>query len=215
MFITLLILIKPRFPLSEKSFNTLYFQVRNERNKAREEAKMLRSKLDSALKDSNTFKREKQELETQNEQMRKELEKIHLLLLKHAGQWDHQLLEALEHVDPERDIPLSIEDVCELDHGVNEEDRTSVEKDSGIEEYVLQGAVPRHAVEMYEGKDGLDRDGDSLTLCEENELSGDVGSGDESGKQSASQDEEILRQKLSMLQLRLDEATKTLQVERE
>lgn len=52
--------------------------------------------MDSALKDAATYKREKQERESHNEQMRKELERIHLLLLKHAGQWDNQLLEALD-----------------------------------------------------------------------------------------------------------------------
>lgn len=189
-------------------------QVRNERNKAREEAKMLRSKLDASLKDVNTYKREKQELETQNEQMRKELEKIHLLLLKHAGKWDHKLLEALESVDSESDVPTNENGVENL--LINEDDRTSAEKDSGIEEYVLQGAVPRHAVELYDGKESsLDRDTDCDTST--------IGDGAESVIKrtvkkelfATTPDEEEMRQKLSMLQLRLDEATKTLQVERE
>lgn len=183
---------------------------------------MLRSKLDISLKDVNTYKRERQELETQNEQLRKELEKIHLLLLKHAGQWDHKLLEALESVDSEKDIPTD-------EHGSNnitsgEDDRTSAEKDSGIEEYVLQGAVPRHAVELYDGKDStLDRDGDCDTsTIGDHETSTVCDSADSiirriNRKDSfvTSPDEEEMRQKLSMLQLRLDEATKTLQVERE
>ncbi|RZF32389.1 hypothetical protein LSTR_LSTR001853 [Laodelphax striatellus] len=132
-------------------------KVRNERNKAREEAKLLRTQLDNSMKDVNTYKREKQELEVQNEQMRKELEKIHLLLLKHAGQWDHQLLEALESVeaDVEKDVQASVESISS---GIAEEDKTSVEKDSGIEEYVLQGAVPKHAVE-------LDADGDNRFIA--------------------------------------------------
>lgn len=71
-------------------------KVRNERNKAREEIKQLRSRLDVAVKDSNTLKREKIELETQNEELKKEMERIHMLLMKHAGQWDHKILQALE-----------------------------------------------------------------------------------------------------------------------
>lgn len=176
---------------------------------------MLRSKLDAALKDTNQYKREKQELETQNEQLRKELEKIHLLLLKHAGQWDHQLLEALENADPDRDIPLLVGGVPDS----TEEDKTSIEKDSGIEEYVLQGAVPRHAVELYDTKETvLDRDSETVSHFEENHSVDDsskiLNSSSAEGVLRSSE-EEIRRQKLSMLQLKLDETTKTLQAERE
>lgn len=71
-------------------------KVRNERNKAREEIKILRTKLEVAMKDSNAFRREKIELEAQNEELKKEMEKIHILLIKHAGQWDQKILDALE-----------------------------------------------------------------------------------------------------------------------
>lgn len=177
---------------------------------------MMRSKLDASLKDMNTYKREKQELEAQNEQMRKELEKIHLLLLKHAGQWDQKLLEALENVDSEKDTPVEENGTETTSTTQGEDDRSITEKESYIEEYVLQGAVPRHAVELYDGKDStLGRDSECDTST--------VGDSAESiirrlGKKDLfvnSQDEEEIRQKLSMLQLRLDEATKTLQVERE
>jgi len=59
--------------------------VRNERNKAREEAKMLKDNLEHVLKENSSIKREKQNLEQQNECLRKELEKVNLILLKHAG----------------------------------------------------------------------------------------------------------------------------------
>jgi coiled-coil domain-containing protein 102A len=59
--------------------------VRNERNKAREEAKLLKDNLDHVLKENSSIKREKQNLEQQNECLRKELEKVNLILLKHAG----------------------------------------------------------------------------------------------------------------------------------
>lgn len=59
--------------------------MRNERNKAREEAKMLKDNLDHAMKENSSIKREKQNLEQQNECLRKELEKVNLILLKHAG----------------------------------------------------------------------------------------------------------------------------------
>ena len=71
-------------------------KVRNERNKAREEIKILRSRLDLTMKETSSFKKEKIELESQNEELKKEMERIHLLLIKHAGQWDQKILQALE-----------------------------------------------------------------------------------------------------------------------
>lgn len=78
-------------------------KVRNERNKAREECKQLRSKVETLFKESNSHKRDKEELEIQNEQLKKEIERIHILLLKHAGQFDSQILEALSE-DPLKDF---------------------------------------------------------------------------------------------------------------
>lgn len=45
-------------------------KVRNERNKAREENRQLRAKLDACIKENNTLKREKDELMIQNEQLK-------------------------------------------------------------------------------------------------------------------------------------------------
>lgn len=253
------------------------FQVRNERNKAREESKMLRTKLESAFKEINAVKREKLELEAQNDQLKKEMERIHLLLLKHAGQWDHELLEALESEDPEHDVSSKTVDVGsavgssglqnvtelaanslsadlfdlneslqsrpEREHG----DPLVIDKDSCIEEYILQGAVPRHAVEMYVAakENAVDRDVDGLDHVSRSDLGLDVSSeltqnlnkteitldfqcktddytlpmnrqfSQQADSDLPSPDKEHLLQKLSMLQLRLDEASKTVQAERE
>lgn len=45
-------------------------KVRNERNKAREENRQLRAKLDACIKENNTLKREKDELASQNEHLK-------------------------------------------------------------------------------------------------------------------------------------------------
>lgn len=189
-------------------------KVRNERNKAREEAKQLRTKLDTAIKDSNICKREKQELEIQNDQLKKEMEKIHILLLKHAGQFDSQIFEALGtdvgqelsfdnasathlNFEPSTNAVSSTQQNSECDSTANNENH---EKDTSVEEYVLHGAVPKHAVE---GNDS--GDGESIKM---NDKVNSPVNKDEV-------DEEFLMQKLSMLQLRLEEATKTIQVERE
>ncbi|XP_008556179.1 coiled-coil domain-containing protein 102A [Microplitis demolitor] len=152
-------------------------KVRNERNKAREEAKLLRTKLEIAVKDANSYKHESQELEHQNEQLRKEMEKIHMVLLKHAGQFDRQIVNIIES-DPQLRNSLGIDDLLELYNNVDRCDKTSPSNcrksprddscqdskcestDRDIEEYVLQGAVPKHAVELYkEGSmSSLERD---------------------------------------------------------
>nr|CAD7570405.1 unnamed protein product [Timema californicum] len=254
--------------------------VRNERNKAREESKMLRTKLEMALKETNSFKREKLELETQNDQLKKEMEKIHLLLLKHAGQWDQHFLEALGEDNLERDtgasVPksplgenghsplhhtsslgatteLAVNSVSADLYGLNEATPGEIDidlndRDSCIEEYVLQGAVPKHAVELYDvGKDNatdqgrcenevnVNGDDDILTLYEE--VSQSLNKSEQfqdvqikmnntvlalerrfhqqTDVDLPSPDQEHLLQKLSMLQLRLDEASKTIQAERD
>ncbi|XP_021922904.1 coiled-coil domain-containing protein 102A isoform X2 [Zootermopsis nevadensis] len=252
-------------------------KVRNERNKAREESKILRTKLESAVKETNAIKREKLELENQNDQLKKEMERIHLLLLKHAGQWDQELLDALESEDPEHDVSLktgdggnavgssSLQNVAELTVGsvsadlfhLNESlqsrperehgDSLVIDKDSCIEEYILQGAVPRHAVEIYvtakenavdrdiDGLDDVSRDDLGLAVCGEvtqninkSEVTFDFqcktnddtltmsrGFSQQADSDLPSLDKEHLLQKLSMLQLRLDEASKTVQAERD
>lgn len=163
-------------------------KVRNERNKVREEAKQLRTKLDAALKDANVYRTEKQEVELQNDQLKREIEKIHILLLKHAGQFDGQLFEALGE-DPLKDFNFSVSPEKSVAQDQNDD---GAQKD--VEEYVLQGAVPKVA----------------------NKTSSDEGADDgNNGKHSEDYDEEFLMQKMSMLQLRLDQVTKTLQVERE
>ncbi|XP_018918080.1 coiled-coil domain-containing protein 102A isoform X2 [Bemisia tabaci] len=215
-------------------------KVRTERNKARDEVKILRSKLDSVMQENNACHREKQDLQVQNEQMRKELEKIHLLLLKHAGQWDHQLLEALESADPEKDIVLP--SLVTADSGLASSLSQEELIPGGIEEYVLQGAVPKHAVELF-GNTACQKDTASgeifATGGKENALDSDSRLGERSETDSDANidlnsinelecnsirsscnnmdcdSEEVLRQKLSMLQLRLDETSKTLVVERE
>ncbi|XP_014243545.1 coiled-coil domain-containing protein 102A [Cimex lectularius] len=193
-------------------------KVRNERNRAREEAKLLRSKLDSAIKDTCMYKREKMELESHNEQMKKELERIHLLLLKHAGQWDNQLLlEALDTTESDREpfLPEREEDI----NSCSDIDRIP-EKDSGVDDMSNLGASSKNgetdnkcstmetvSTIMCGDIDSWTGDGDEITFC-----------GSVKGQKKddlENNDVEMMYQKLSMLQLRLDETTKTLQVERE
>ncbi|XP_076662873.1 coiled-coil domain-containing protein 102A isoform X1 [Andrena cerasifolii] len=208
-------------------------KVRNERNMAREEAKMLRAKLEIAVKDANGYKHECQELELQNEQLKKEMEKIHMVLLKHAGQFDQQIFTVLES-DPQLRSTLGIDELLKFYNNVEQSESVNSQKDlltckvslnestvclghnilpdRDIEEYVLQGAVPKHAVELYkEGSiNSLDKDIVRL-ITDTSSIEDNV-----EKLQSSSQlcDDESFTQKLSMLQHKLDEATKVISTER-
>lgn len=208
-------------------------KVRNERNAARDEAKALRAKLEIAVKDANTFKHESQDLELQNEQLKKEMEKIHMILLKHAGQFDQQIFTILES-DPQLRATFGLDEQLEFYNNVNASDALGAQRDmlscknshevtnvaSGghntlperdIEEYVLQGAVPKHAVELYKESPSNSLDKSITKLVADNN-----GKKDGLDKQPLDMyNEESLTQKMSELQIKLQEATKTISVERE
>lgn len=108
----------PDSPLAQLGRNWLQFwsisypQVRNERNLARDEAKQLRSNLEAAVKESHAYKREKTELELQIGQLKREMEKVHLMLIKHAGQFDRtgEASAGILNVDGEISPDLSASD---------------------------------------------------------------------------------------------------------
>ncbi|XP_041773885.1 coiled-coil domain-containing protein 102A isoform X1 [Anopheles merus] len=194
-------------------------KVRTERNKARDEAKQLRSNLEAAIKESNSYKREKCELEMQITQLKKEMEKVHTLMMKHAGRFNKASLDAAD--EPDRDGRG--DNNCSPDissdglKNVNSEDglvtklpnlpddsagvpvAASANADLDIEEYILQGgAMPKHSVEFKDK---------SEQMAEERRLIQQLSKDD--------YDEDYLLQKITMLQLRLDDAQKTIQIERE
>jgi coiled-coil domain-containing protein 102A len=201
----------------------LILQVRNERNKAREETKILRSKLEAALKDTNSYKRDKLELESVNNKLRDEMERMQQLILR---DWE----------GPERDLKASetsnsdlffllrrrdCADDSELDSTAATSDQQ--EKELCVEEYVLQGAVPKHAIERFSSaskENAVDEEEEGGGEAEDDSASKGV---DESEQHSQSEelrpeqmgDMEYLHQKLSMLQLRLEESQKIIYSERE
>lgn len=175
-------------------------KVRNERNLAREEVKQLRSTLEGAMKESHSYVREKREMESQITQLKREMEKIHMSLIKHAGQ-------AGQH--KERDISGSPIDQMSTDglKNVNSEDglvtkARSFAEDSDsnskleIEEYVLQGAMPKDI------KSSSDVDFEEKKLIKKLE------------SEDADDDNDYLTQKIKMLQLRLEDANKAINCEK-
>ncbi|XP_061399732.1 coiled-coil domain-containing protein 102A [Musca vetustissima] len=178
-------------------------KVRNERNKAREEAKQLRSSLEMAMKEANSYKREKNDLEIQISQLKKEMEKVHSLMMKHAGQFHKSgVADTGEETEGNvRDSNNSPDMSSDGLKNVNSEDGLVTKsaggdlKDLDIEEFILKGAMPKNLADMDE------------VSAEEKRLIQQLSKDDF--------DEDYLLQKISMLQLRLDEAQKTVQAERD
>lgn len=133
-----------------------------------------------------------------------------MLMMKHAGQFNKSSLDGVD--EPERD---GRDNNCSPDissdglKNVNSEDGlitklVNVPDDSGqddldIEEYILQGgAMPKHSVEFKDK---------SEQMAEERRLIQQLSKDD--------YDEDYLLQKIAMLQLRLDDTQKTIQIERD
>ncbi|XP_030562012.1 coiled-coil domain-containing protein 102A isoform X1 [Drosophila novamexicana] len=174
-------------------------KVRNERNKAREESKQLNLKLDVAMKEAHSLKREKNDLEVQITQLKKEMEKVHSLMMKHAGQF-HRTDTNEDAEANGRDANCSPDISSDGLKNVNSEDGLVTKlpndvKDLDIEEFALKGAMPKHLSDL------------EAAAAEEKRLIQQLSKDDF--------DEDYLLQKISMLQLRLDEAQKTLQAERD
>lgn len=198
-------------------------EVRDERNKAKKETKLLKSKLEAATKDLTAHKQESHQLEQQNAQLRKEMERLHSVFLKHVDSFDPQLVTALDF-EPQTSLKIGDDllDACEsieqtsgnvasspssskkdFDCGKSTP-RDSVDGRSAsdlkdMEEYIMQGAVPKmHQVESP-------KEGSLLSGTVQEKRASTVEGGNE----------EVLMQKMSMLNLRLEEATKTISAERE
>lgn len=162
---------------------------------AREETKILRANLE---KETHSYKREKHDLEAQITQLKKEMEKIHTCLMKHAGQ----------HKEPGRDISESPIDQLSNDglKNVNSEDglvtkarsfsenENSSDSKLDIEEYVLQGAMPK----------------DICTSADFNEKQQAHKLKVSPKSDEADEDMDYFTQKIKMLQLRLEDAQKVM-----
>ncbi|EDW80371.1 uncharacterized protein Dwil_GK18725, isoform A [Drosophila willistoni] len=178
-------------------------KVRNERNKAREESKQLTIKLEVTMKEANSLKREKNDLELQITQLKKEMEKVHTLMMKHAGQF-HRADTSEGDVEANgRDANCSPDISSDGLKNVNSEDGLVTKmcndvKDLDIEEFALKGAMPKHHLTNLD---------ETAAAAEEKRLIQQLSKDDF--------DEDYLMQKISMLQLRLEEVQKTLQAERD
>ncbi|XP_035217089.1 coiled-coil domain-containing protein 102A-like isoform X3 [Stegodyphus dumicola] len=205
-------------------------KVRTERNKAREESRVLRGKLEVTAKECNTLKREKQELYLQIERLKKENQlfsgkqdyiddkKDDLLL--YSGVQITERVAAERDVGPGDKIPDSNESL------LNEPSSKSFNQDNVDEENT---EVSSTIVEISEPSQTTNQDLQFLDKllqrdCKESITISTIPTVNEKKCSRLSHRgiedfnvpvQELTEQKLAMLQLRLDEATKTIIAERQ
>ncbi|XP_066289540.1 coiled-coil domain-containing protein 102A-like [Branchiostoma lanceolatum] len=166
-------------------------KVRNERNKAREENRQLRGKLDGVIKELTTTKREKQEVSVDLERLKGELEKMNT---------DREVASVMtdttcgrkspsQDVVPERDI------VCE-----------KAEKEN----------VNEKQEKMFDNKNELHLDIEIDKPDRPTSWSGTASrSRDRAQLEELMAEKEKTEQKMCMLQMKLEESSKTIQIERD
>lgn len=188
-------------------------EVRDERNKAKKDNKTLKSKLEASTKELAVYKHEAKDLGTQNAHLKREIDKLRAVILNHSGHIDQQLISSLE-TEMQYKSGISVDELLDSNIAKSEKSTPSSSKkefiicksppkdsdtrsssDKDIDEYIMQGAVPKHSLELNK---------DSSPTPQEKRHS-----------RIESANEEILMQKMSMLNLRLEEATKTISAERE
>lgn len=183
-------------------------EVRDERNKAKKDTKVLKSKLETAVKDLNTYKQEFQNLEKQNVQLKKELAKFQTATLNHPNQFDKKIILDSFDLDTQLKSSYGADEVCNNIEKTRDLMLSSLKKElsdyknskddsiNGVwEKDLSQGAVPKYSSESSK---------DASPLSHEKRYS-----------KIDTSDEDTLAEKMSMLKLKLEEATRTINIERE
>jgi hypothetical protein len=146
-------------------------EVRDERNKAKKEAKVLKAKLEATIKELNIHKNDSRKFEVENVQLRKEMERTFSLL-------SNDVKTDLIHVLSDKDC---------IKCNTMPEDSMDQEK----YHHQKQESSLKSEIEEIEDFPNKRHSGIGMTT------------------------EEILKQKISMLNLKFEEATKTIVIERE
>lgn len=162
-------------------------KVRNERNKVREECRQLRAKVDSAVKEITALKREKSEISGDMDTLRKQVE-----LMQNEK----------EHVSVASSTGSQKSGVSEHDHEILD---SVLEKDSNMSLTSEQNFLDK----LLSKKE---RDHDSSSEKSEQRK---VKKGLTEGGSGSPDDSLVQEQQVKMLQMKLDEAQKTVQAERE
>ena len=182
-------------------------KVRNERNKAREEARQLRAKLEIAVKDCNALKHDRHRLKAENELLKKSIPDANIdrdkcSVASSTGSQrscsDHEANLAADNALLDRDHNLLPSDQIQSEH--NFVDKLLAKKE--------QSVYPNK-------KDPKEKDHDSSS-SHSDKSEGHKGTKSKKKDQiSPPLDDSLAQQKLSMLQMKLEEAQKTIKGERE
>ncbi|XP_013793582.1 coiled-coil domain-containing protein 102A-like [Limulus polyphemus] len=213
-------------------------KVRTERNRAREEARVMRGKLEAATKEVNTLKREKQELESENVKLQKE---IHFLQTpkttgdkKEEGKFNSLNSSVGERVVAERDvshpekptvdIPASNSAFLSTTLDSFSTCSKSVTKPEGTTLSQLSSQTVSQDLEFLD-KLFHNKENQTTNISHNSGSAFSSFSSDSKEKKSRTEQklvenvcspvQELVDQRVSMLQLRLDEATKTILAERQ
>lgn len=195
-------------------------KVRTERNKVREEARVLRGKLEAIMKECNTLKREKQDLETEMDRLRKEMKILSAKLGQNEKKSDVSYVTGQigERVAAERDISpaekLSINNEGCISFRPTNLDNLSNKSGQNTTD------VGQHTNEDLEFLDKLlqqknNSEVNSVTSSNISSMNDKKGKSQRGIDEVTSPIQELTEQKIAMLQLRLDEASKTISVERQ
>ncbi len=180
-------------------------KVRNERNKAREEARQLRAKLEIAVKDCNALKHERHRLKSEVDTLKKSasdasVEKDKCSVASSTGSQrsgsDHEANLAADNALLDKDHNLLPFDQLQSEH--NFVDKLLAKKEKSVT------------------SSKKDKDPDSSSSHSDKSES-HRGSKSKKAEQLSSPavDDTLVDQKVSMLQMKLEEARKTIQGERE
>lgn len=184
-----------------------FFQVRNERNKAREESRQMRGKLEHAFKECAVLKREKHSILNELDSLKKQLEKYNIKSDKNN----------LNHVNVAKDsegaTPAAIEQNSNLDSSKVVKKKTAGESSSKLTTDPDSDFVDKLLAKQDNEKD---KDtGSSSGHSDRSSKSGKSGRHRNKSEECPSPMECQLQQQVAMLQLKLQQAQKTLHRERE
>ena len=182
-------------------------KVRNERNKAREEARQLRAKLEIAVKDCNALKHDRHRLKAENELLKKSIPDANIdrdkgSVASSTGSQrscsDHEANLAADNALLDRDHNLLPSDQIQSEHN-----------------FVDKLLAKKEQLVYSNKKDSMEKDHDSSS-SHSDKSEGHKGTKSKKKDQiSPPLDDSLAQQKLSMLQMKLEEAKKTIKGERE
>ncbi|XP_076348219.1 uncharacterized protein LOC143245850 [Tachypleus tridentatus] len=215
-------------------------KVRTERNRAREEARVMRGKLEAATKELNTLKREKQEVESENAKLQKELHFLQTQKTtgdgykKEESNFNSISSSVGERVVAERDVshpekpavdvPASESAFLSTTLDSFSTCNKSVTKPEGTALSQLSSQTVSQDLEFLD-KLFHSKDSQPTSISHNSGSAFSSFSSDSKDRKSRTEQklienvcspvQELVDQRVSMLQLRLDEATKTILAERQ